>query len=109
MTADAIVDNHVWYAAGVGLIPVPLLDMAGVAGVNLYMVKALSENYGVEFQHDRAKGIIAALASGLSTGLLAQSAAATMALRAIPFVGQVVASLRMSMYGAAFTYAMRVL
>lgn len=103
--AETIVETHVWYAAGVGLIPVPFIDMAAVTGVNLVMIKKLSATYGVEFKEDRVKAIIGAMAGGVSTGLLARSTAATTALRTIPLVGQVVASLRMSLYGSALTYA----
>ena len=103
--AQKIVEKHIWYAAGAGLIPVPLVDMAAITGINLNMIKALSAHYGVEFKEDRGKAIVGALAGGLSTGLLAQNPAATGILRAIPLVGQTIASLGMSAFGGALTYA----
>jgi uncharacterized protein (DUF697 family) len=103
--ARKIVETHVWYAAGAGLIPVPLLDMAVITGINLNLIKRLSTHYGVEFKEDRGKAIIGALAGGLSTGVLAQNPAANTILRTIPLVGQTLATLSMSVFGGAFTYA----
>lgn len=103
--AQKIVTTHVWYAAGAGLIPLPILDMAAITGINLKMIRELSTHYGVEFKEDRGKAIVGALAGGLSTGLLAQNPVATGVLRAIPLVGQTIASLSMSAFGGAFAYA----
>lgn len=105
IAANKIVEKHIWYAAGAGLIPVPLVDMAAITAVNLKMIKELSAHYGVEFKDDRGKAIVGALAGGISTGLLAQNPAATGILRAIPLIGQTIASLGMSVFGGAFTYA----
>ena len=105
IAANKIVEKHIWYAAGAGLIPVPLVDMAVITAVNLKMIKELSLHYGVEFKEDRGKAIVGSLAGGISTGLLAQNPAATGILRAIPLVGQTIASLGMSVFGGAFTYA----
>jgi uncharacterized protein (DUF697 family) len=79
--------------------------MAAITAINLKMIKDISGQYGVEFREDRGKAIIGSLAGGISTGLLAQSPVATGILRAIPLVGQTVASLGMSVFGGAFTYA----
>jgi uncharacterized protein (DUF697 family) len=103
--AGKIVEKHVWYAAGAGLIPVPLVDMAVITGINLNLIKALSAQYGVEFREDRGKAIVGALAGGLSAGVLAQNPVANGILRAIPLIGQTVAALSMSVFGGAFTYA----
>ena len=103
--AQPIVEKHVWYAAGAGLIPVPLVYMAAITAINLNMIKALSTHFGVEFTEDRGKAIVGALAGGASTGLLARNPTTTAMLRAIPLVGQTIASLSMSVFGAGLTYA----
>lgn len=100
-----IVERHIWYAAGAGLIPVPLLDMAVITGINVKMIKELAAHHGVDFKEDQGKAIIGGLAAGLATGVLAQSPATRTVLRAIPLVGQTIASLGMSAFGGAFTYA----
>lgn len=105
ITAEKIVQTHTWYAAGVGLVPVPVFDMAALTAVNLRMVHELSKAHGVEFKEDRVKAALASLAAGLGAGLLAQNAVATGVLRFIPLVGQTIATVRMSLFGAAFTYA----
>ncbi len=103
--AQKIVERHVWYSAGAGLIPVPIVDMAAITAVNVKMIKELSTHYGVEFKEDRGKAIVGSLAGGLTTGLLAQNPAANTILRTIPLIGQTVAALSMSVFGSAFTYA----
>jgi uncharacterized protein (DUF697 family) len=100
-----IVERHIWYSAGAGLIPVPLLDMAAITAINVKMIKELSAHFGVDFNEDRGKAIVGGLAAGLSAGVVAQNPATTAVLRAIPLIGQTIASLGMSAFGAAFTYA----
>jgi len=103
--AQKIIERHIWYSAGAGLIPVPLLDMAVITGINVKMIKELSAHYGVEFKEDQGKAIVGSLAAGLSTGIVARSPVTTSFLRAIPLIGQTVAALGMSVFGGAFTYA----
>src|SRR5262245_28182658 len=105
LAAEKMVDRHMWYAAGVGLVPIPLVDIAAVTGIQVLMIKAMSENYGVEFKEDRVRMILGALVGGATTGLLGGSYVAASMLRAVPLVGQTLVGLRLSIYGAAVTYA----
>lgn len=103
--ASKIVEKHVWWAAGAGLVPIPVLDMAAVTAVNLKMIKEISAAYDVEYREDRTRAIIGALTGGVATGLLGRSTVANTVLRTIPFIGQTVASLSLSIFGSAATYA----
>jgi uncharacterized protein (DUF697 family) len=74
--ARRIVDRHKNYAAIGGLVPLPAANIASVTGVNLRMVKQLSELYGVPFQRDRTRSLIIALIAGAvptGAGLAASS------------------------------------
>lgn len=62
--ARKIVERHRTYAAVGGLLPLPVVNIAGVTAVNLRMVRQLSELYQVPFQRDRARAMIVSLIGG---------------------------------------------
>ncbi|MCK5718566.1 MAG: DUF697 domain-containing protein [Thiomargarita sp.] len=86
-----------------GLIPLPIIDMAALTGVQLKMLHSLSEQYEVEFSKDLAKPIIAALLGGALPITAAGSMAS--AIKIIPFIGQAAGMVSMSLLGSAATYA----
>lgn len=63
--ASKLVDRFSLWSAAAGLIPVPLVDIAAVGGVQLQMLRRLSEMYGIPFSDNRGKSIIATLAGSL--------------------------------------------
>ena len=63
--ASQLVDRFSLWSGAAGLIPVPLVDMVAVGGVQLQMLRRLSEIYGVPFSDNRGKSIIASLAGAL--------------------------------------------
>jgi uncharacterized protein (DUF697 family) len=68
--ARKIVERHRMYAAMGGLFPLPVVNIAGITAINLRMVKALSDLYGVPFQRDRTRSLIVGLVGGaVPTGL----------------------------------------
>lgn len=68
--ADTIVERHAAYAAVGGVIPLPMVNIAGVTAVIVRMVKLLSALYGVPFEHDRARTLVIGLMGGtMPTGL----------------------------------------
>jgi uncharacterized protein (DUF697 family) len=70
-----IVERHKYYAAVGGLLPLPIVSVAGVTAINLKMVKALSDLYGVPFERDRTRSIIVGLMGGaVPTGFAAATA-----------------------------------
>jgi uncharacterized protein (DUF697 family) len=73
--ARKVVERHKIYAAMGGLFPLPIVNIAGVAAINIRMVKQLSELYGVPFQRDRARAMIIGLLGGaVPTGFGAATA-----------------------------------
>jgi len=105
--AAKLVDRFSLWSGAAGLIPIPLVDIAAVGGVQLQMLRKLSDIYGVPFTENRGKSIIASMAGSL----LPASAATTTAMGAasmvkfIPGVGSAVAALTMPVFSAGATYA----
>ena len=81
--ARKIVARHWTYAAAGGLVPLPIVNVAGVTTVILRMLKQLSELYGVPFERDRTRSIILGLMGGATPTGLGVTTAATLAF-AIP-------------------------
>lgn len=73
LKADQAVRDHALLAAGAMVIPVPLLDMAAEAAIQVRMVKRLAEIHGVDFAEERAKALVAAALGGFSAGWAAGS------------------------------------
>jgi uncharacterized protein (DUF697 family) len=62
--ARAIVDRHATYSAFGGIVPLPIASVAGITTIIIRMVKMLSNLYGVPFERDRARAIVAGLVGG---------------------------------------------
>ena len=62
--ASAIVERYANLAAIGGIIPLPLINVAGVTVIILRMVKRLCELYGVPYEHGRARALVVSLAAG---------------------------------------------
>ena len=102
--AEAIVKSYATYAAGAGLIPVPMVDMLAIASVQLKMLAALAERYNVPFHRDLGKSVIASLmGSGVSARL--GSGLAGSVMKAIPGIGAIGGALAMPATAYGVTYA----
>ena len=70
--ARAIVERHATYSAVGGIVPLPIASVAGITTIIIRMVKMLSNLYGVPFERDRARAIVAGLVGGAApTGFAA--------------------------------------
>ncbi|HEX4111235.1 MAG TPA: DUF697 domain-containing protein [Stellaceae bacterium] len=99
-----VVHEYMGWAAGGGLIPVPLLDLAAISLVELKMVHALANLYGVPFSRGAAKSIIGALIGGGGTFILAAPVASL--VKFVPIVGAIAGALTEPAIAAAATYAL---
>ncbi|TWT31009.1 tRNA modification GTPase MnmE [Posidoniimonas corsicana] len=97
--ADRVINRYMWAAGGAGLIPIPLLDLAGGSAVTIKMIIDLAEVYKqkidtdtvVEMLAQLSKNLIASLgASAAATGL---SAALGSVLKTVPGVGTITGGL----------------
>ena len=70
-------DRYANYSAASGFIPVPIANMATITAVQVRMVKALSELYGVPFDGNRAYSVVIGLLGGVMPTRLATAATST--------------------------------
>ena len=89
-----------------GLIPIPIVDMAAVGGVQLQMLRRLSEIYGVPFSENRGKSIIASLAGAVIPASTATTTAVGVGsmVKSFPGVGTAIGALTMPVFSAGATY-----
>ena len=104
--ASEVVDRFSLWSGAAGLIPVPIADMAAVGGVQLLMLRRLSEIYGVPFTENRGKSVIASLAGSVLPASAATSAAMTFGslVKGLPGIGWAVGALSMPVLSAGATY-----
>lgn len=108
--ARGIVMRNTMWAAGTGLIPIPVLDSAAIVAVQLKMLAELSSHYKVDFRRSSGKAVIATMMASITGGVLGKSFLATGIFsglaKALPVVGTTLSILTMPGFNAAFTYAL---
>jgi len=86
---DEIIRRHALYAAGAGLVPIPLLDLVSISAVQYKMIKKIAKKYDhVEFSDEKTKSIVAGLMGGVTSfeaGLLTR-----ILFKGIPIIGPVI-------------------
>ncbi len=103
--AIQIVQKHELLAAGVGLIPIPVIDVVGITALQVRMLNQLSEHYKVTFSDNgSATAAIASLLGGVVPTGLGRSGFRSL-IKAIPVVGPLAAWFVMPAFAAAATYA----
>jgi uncharacterized protein (DUF697 family) len=98
-----LVNRFALWSGVAGLIPIPLIDVAAVGGLQIQMVRRLSQVYDVEFSENRSKAIIASLAGSLIPATSGIGAASM--LKAVPVLGTITAGFVMPVLSAGATYA----
>jgi uncharacterized protein (DUF697 family) len=98
--AERIINEHILWSMGAGLVPVPLLDIAAVSAIQLDMLKQLCTHYEVKYSESEGKVFLSAL-----TGSIAAKIGAN-ALKLIPGIGSVIGGISMSIVSGASTYAL---
>ena len=99
LKAEEIIKWHAIYAAGAGLIPVSLVDIAAVTAIQLDMMRQLSRLYGFNFSENEGKGWVTAI----STSTLAKAGSSL--LKLVPGVGTILGGASMSLFSGASSYA----
>lgn len=102
--AMALVRRYTTGAAGVGLIPIPLLDTASMSALQYIMVKKLANLYGVKFEGQRLRAFLAGFISGL--GAVGVAGGLSLSLfKFLPLVGPPLTAASLPAMTGAFTYA----
>jgi uncharacterized protein (DUF697 family) len=81
------------------LLPLPLVDVAAVGGVQFYMLRRLSEIYGVPFSDNRGRSILASVA-----GAVIPASASTSVIKSLPGIGTLIGALTMPVVSAGATW-----
>lgn len=100
---DALIRKRVYAAIGVGFVPVPLVDLAGLTAIQTELVYALTKAYGVEFKKERVKAILSSLGTGVVSVLSVPFVASL--FKSIPVIGMTTGAATISIVGGAATYA----
>jgi uncharacterized protein (DUF697 family) len=95
--------NHVLASMGVGLIPLPLVDMVALVGIQLDMIRKLAAEYNIPFRQDMGKSIITSLMGGFLPMTLGCGIASM--IKFIPLIGQTTGAVAMPVMTGASTYA----
>jgi uncharacterized protein (DUF697 family) len=101
--AVKLVKRYALYSGVGGLLPVPFVDIIAVSGVQMQMLRKLSQIYDVPFSKNRGKAIIAGLAGTFipaSSGIGAASL-----FKTVPLVGTSIGALTMPTLAVGATYA----
>jgi len=101
--ASRLVDRFAIWSGVAGLIPMPFVDAAAVGGVQVQMLRRVSQIYEVPFSENRGKALIAALAGSLLPSTSTIGIYST--VKAVPFLGTIVGGLAMPVLSAGATYA----
>jgi uncharacterized protein (DUF697 family) len=101
--ASRLVDRFAVWSGVAGLIPVPIADVVAVGGVQVQMLRRLSQIYEVPFSENRGKSLIAALAGALLP--LTSAVGIFSTVKAVPILGSIIGELTMPVLSAGATYA----
>jgi uncharacterized protein (DUF697 family) len=101
--ASKLVDRFAIWSGVAGLVPLPVVDVLAVGGLQVQMLRRLSQIYNVEFSENRGKALIAALAGCMIPATSGMGAAS--ALKAIPVVNILAAGFVMPVLSAGATFA----
>ncbi len=101
--ASRLVDRFAIWSGVAGLVPVPILDVVAVGGVQVQMLRRLSQIYDVPFSENRGKSLIAALAGALVP--LTSTIGIYSTVKVVPIVGSIIGELAMPVLSAGATWA----
>lgn len=101
--ANSKINKYVFISMGIGLIPIPLADMAILTGLQLTMISSISKIYEIKFTKSIVKSILGSLIGGalpVSTAMPLASLA-----KMIPLIGHTASAVTMPAMCGATTYA----
>ena len=97
-----LVERFSLWSGVAGLLPVPVVDLAAVAALQIQMLRRLSQIYGIPFSKNRGKAIIASFAGTMipaSTGLGMASL-----IKSVPIAGTAIGAMTTPALSVGATY-----
>ena len=101
--ASKLVERFALWSGVAGLVPVPIIDVLAVAGIQLQMLRRISQIYEVPFTENSGKAVLASLA-GTMIPTTSGIGAASM-LKTVPIAGMLASAFVMPALSAGATYA----
>jgi uncharacterized protein (DUF697 family) len=101
--ASKLVDRFALWSGVAGLIPVPVIDVVAVGGLQIQMLRRISQIYDVAFSENRGKALIASVAGSMIPATSGMGAASM--LKAVPVFGTIAGGFVMPALSAGATYA----
>lgn len=83
--AEKLIANCALGSAGLGLLPIPLVDLVAVGGLQVWLVRELAKLHGVPFSGSRVKALVSALIGAGVPTLLTGGVASV--VKFVPFIG----------------------
>jgi uncharacterized protein (DUF697 family) len=102
--ASRLVDRLSLWSGAAGLIPLPLVDTVAVGGIQLHMLRKLSEIYGVPFSENRGKSILGSIAGAMIPSTTATAASSF--VKFVPVIGTAIGQLTMAAVSAPTTWVL---
>jgi len=101
--ASKLVDRFAIWSGVAGLIPVPFVDVATVLGLQIQMVRRISQIYDVPFSENRGKAVIASLGGSMIPATSGMGAASM--LKGVPILGMLASGFVMPALASGATFA----
>ena len=101
--ASKLIERFAIWSGVAGLIPLPVIDVVAVGGLQIQMLRRLSQIYGVPFSENRGKALLASMAGSMIPATSGVGAAS--ALKVVPVVGMLISGFVMPVLSAGATYA----
>ena len=96
-TARKIIHQRTLYSAGVGFLPLPVLDVIGITSIQLWMIRDIARVYDIPFERHLVKSFIGSVVSNLGAYGLVKS---------IPIVGFMLGGSVVALGAATTTYTL---
>jgi uncharacterized protein (DUF697 family) len=103
--SDLIIARYSRYAAGIGLVPLPFADFVFIGSVQLRMIGALATHYGLPFDRQLAKSMLASAAASMGATSFGYRTGRSL-LKAIPVIGNAAAIVAVPLSAYAVTTAL---
>ena len=94
--AKKIIKRNTLYAAGLGFIPIPVLDALSITGIQIWMIRDIAKVYEIPFKRHIVKSFIGTVVGNLG---------AVSVVKFVPVLGSSLGGATVSVGAATATYA----
>lgn len=101
--ANNVIRNHVLGSMGIALVPIPVVDLVALSGIQIKMLHSLAKLYRVPFSENLGKSLIVSLVGGVMPTSTAMTIASL--AKVVPGLGTATGMVSVSVLGGATTYA----